>query len=599
MIFVWFVYGLAFFVLGLAVLIYPKKESKFELARHIWKIGAFGILHGINEWLDMFIAIGGPLPPAVMEKARMATLSGSFMFLLLFGSTAVLTRFKHSRLVRAIPALLTLAWLVIFVFVEAEQRLVLGDILARYLLGAPGALLTAAALWSRIPQFKAMKLRPIAASLTVAAVTTLVYGVLAGVVVKRADFFPASVLNYESFIALTGMPVQIFRAVCAVVIACSAIHILDVFRWETQEALRMSELRCATVASAMPVFLFMTDRNTVVTFAQGKGLDVAGVSREQVSGRRVCEVFSCDGHFAEGCRRVLTGRDFVTTAILNGLTFEVHCSALQDARGEPMGIVGVALDISTKVQTQKELEEYRLGMERQARQAAVGAFSASMAQQLAEPLSVARLVLDKTVGDLDASEAPATVRNSVVKSLAAVSRAHGILERFADVAHPDIPVGMQPVGLYQIAKRMMGVFAESAERRGLAIAIKDFNVVPSLSISSRALELVFYNLIQAAIDAAEPGRKQSLTLRCEAGPDHIDLHFVCTCQVWRGDLAVADSTSVDRRGESAGLPNLGLAIVKRIVEDHGGKISLDTGSNRLSTITVGLPAKVSFMVETV
>ena len=54
MIFVWFVYGLAFFVLGLAILVYPKKGSEFRLARHIWMIGVFGIVHGVNEWLDMF-----------------------------------------------------------------------------------------------------------------------------------------------------------------------------------------------------------------------------------------------------------------------------------------------------------------------------------------------------------------------------------------------------------------------------------------------------------------------------------------------------------------------------------------------------------------
>ena len=67
MILVWFIYGLAFFVLGLVILIYPKKGSKFDLARHIWLVGVFGIVHGVNEWLDMFMAIGGPLPPLLAE----------------------------------------------------------------------------------------------------------------------------------------------------------------------------------------------------------------------------------------------------------------------------------------------------------------------------------------------------------------------------------------------------------------------------------------------------------------------------------------------------------------------------------------------------
>ena len=38
MILVWFVYGLAFFTLGLAILVYPKKQSVFKLAKDI-KLG--------------------------------------------------------------------------------------------------------------------------------------------------------------------------------------------------------------------------------------------------------------------------------------------------------------------------------------------------------------------------------------------------------------------------------------------------------------------------------------------------------------------------------------------------------------------------------
>ena len=85
MIFIWFVYGLAFFILGLVILVYPKKGSAFGLAKDIWMIAVFGILHGINEWLDMFIGIGEPFPPDILKFLRMITLSVSFLFLMSFG----------------------------------------------------------------------------------------------------------------------------------------------------------------------------------------------------------------------------------------------------------------------------------------------------------------------------------------------------------------------------------------------------------------------------------------------------------------------------------------------------------------------------------
>ena len=68
MIFVWFIYGLAFFVLGLVILIYPRRDSRFRLAKHIWMIGVFGVVHGVNEWLDMFHAIGKPFPLELVDS---------------------------------------------------------------------------------------------------------------------------------------------------------------------------------------------------------------------------------------------------------------------------------------------------------------------------------------------------------------------------------------------------------------------------------------------------------------------------------------------------------------------------------------------------
>jgi hypothetical protein len=49
-----------FFSLGLVIIINPKKDRVFKLYKYIWLIAIFGILHGINEWLDMFIDLNEP-----------------------------------------------------------------------------------------------------------------------------------------------------------------------------------------------------------------------------------------------------------------------------------------------------------------------------------------------------------------------------------------------------------------------------------------------------------------------------------------------------------------------------------------------------------
>jgi len=236
MIFVWFIYGLAFFALGLVIVVYPKKPSMFKLANHIWLIAGFGLLHGINEWLDMFIAIEEPMPPSILKVLRLITLSGSFLFLLRFGTKVIVETTKKFRLLEMLPVVFFAAWIVVLLL--SSQRLLIGDISARYLLCVPGTMLTSLALFLQIPQFKETKLKNVVRNLQLTAITFLSYGVLAGLIVKKASFFGANFLNYDMFLNTFGAPVQIFRAVCAVVMACSTTYILSIFRWETQQAQR-------------------------------------------------------------------------------------------------------------------------------------------------------------------------------------------------------------------------------------------------------------------------------------------------------------------------------------------------------------------------
>ena len=184
MIFIWFIYGLAFFVLGLVVLIYPKKGSTFKLADNLWLIAGFGILHGINEWIDMFIAIGEPFPVTTLKLIGTGVLPVSFLFLVRFGTIVIVDAKKKFKLIKILPVILFSAWLLIFLM--SSQRFLMGQIFARYLLCVPGTFLTAAALFMQIPQFKEIKLHSIPQSLLVAGVVFLIYGTLAGIVVHKA-----------------------------------------------------------------------------------------------------------------------------------------------------------------------------------------------------------------------------------------------------------------------------------------------------------------------------------------------------------------------------------------------------------------------------
>jgi PAS domain S-box-containing protein len=588
MIFIWFIYGLAFFALGLVIIIYPKKGSVFKLAKYIWLIAGFGILHGINEWLDMFINLKEPFPPDILKIILIVTLTGSFLFLLRFGTKVVSERKKRYRLLQILPAILFIFWLVILL--TSKKHLLMGDIWARYLLCTPGALLTAIGLFLYIPQFKETKLHGAIRNLRISAITFLFYVVFAGLIVKKAGFWPATFLNYDLFWGL-GIPVQIFRTLCAVVLALSTVRLLSIFRWETQEALRRSEQRCSTIASVAPIILFVQDRSSVIRFIQGKGLDILNLKAREVVGRRFSEVFPSMPQLDEDCRRALAGEVFVTTVTIEGVIFEFCYSPLRDSDGEVTGTIGVALDVTAEVKAQEELEKYRREVEKSARMAQIGSMGSIMAQQLDEPIAVTRLMLQRLVGDLDATSTAEEIMSSIKKGLSEISRASDIVERFRSVAEVSGQAIMAPVDIYQIAKRMMRVFAQSAKRVNLSIAIKDINLVPCMSISSRELEQVFFILIQNAIDWADADKRQKLTINCQTQEKKIELIFSDTCGGIEPDklqYVFEPFFSVQNSTRETGL---NLAIARQLVCAHGGDIKAESMTGQGTTFHVTLPVE--------
>ena len=152
---VFFLYGLAFFVLGLALAMAYRRTSEFKFARSIPFLAAFGILHGIHEWYEMFQQIAfltsGHAPTVPEELIRLAILVVSFLMLLVFG--VVLLTPNRSYSFRYLPILGVFGlWLVGALVVNlafkpsVEEIIGLADVLARYGIGIPAALIGAWAL---------------------------------------------------------------------------------------------------------------------------------------------------------------------------------------------------------------------------------------------------------------------------------------------------------------------------------------------------------------------------------------------------------------------------------------------------------------------
>lgn len=242
MIFLYFVYGLAFFSLGISLLIYPKKPSEFFLAQTLWLIGLFGIFHGAHEWLQMFLLLQN-LPDGVslyLKTAGLITLPVSFFFLFMFGIKSIYRNSGTYSITRTLPAIFFITWAVLAI--ASGWNWVHADIWTRYLLGVPGIFLSSYALVIQSAEFK-LKMPSIAITMNIAAGVFFMYGICSGLIVPEGNLFPASWINDRVFIHTTGVPVQLVRTLCALVLSYCMIKILYIFHFETEEKLRILSLK--------------------------------------------------------------------------------------------------------------------------------------------------------------------------------------------------------------------------------------------------------------------------------------------------------------------------------------------------------------------
>src|SRR5690606_38866408 len=249
---IYFFYGLAFFSMGLAIWLSSSRfrTSEFRLAGALLFLAGFGIVHGLQEWFDMFQLLderGGTNIPEwlLLPEVRLIHLVVSFLLLvffgikLLFANRRVADNGNRLALIGAggfLALWIASAALTLLVYrPERLEMIAAADVLARYTLGITGALIAAWAIWLEQRNFKARGMARFGRALLGAAVALLLYGLIGQLFVRPSFIFPSTVINSALFLDLFGFPVQVFRAVLTILMAAFIIRALNAFEIENQE----------------------------------------------------------------------------------------------------------------------------------------------------------------------------------------------------------------------------------------------------------------------------------------------------------------------------------------------------------------------------
>lgn len=224
---IFFFYGLAFIILATVIFVMPERRDYFGLKDHLWLIGLFGLVHGLNEWTNLFILRQTPFNVEILKIVRGLLLPVSFLFLAAFGASLFFKGSKGYRRITYTFFIIAVLWLSIFIL---SKNLALSEILARYFICLPAALLTASGLFMTLRKNRHKDIPSSVRAFMISAICAFIaYGILAGLITPRADFPPANFLNYNNFVAILFLPVQFFRMLSTFLLVLSFSGMVRLF----------------------------------------------------------------------------------------------------------------------------------------------------------------------------------------------------------------------------------------------------------------------------------------------------------------------------------------------------------------------------------
>ncbi|CAG0946947.1 two-component system, NarL family, nitrate/nitrite sensor histidine kinase NarX [Anaerolineae bacterium] len=241
---IYFIYGLAHFVTGLAVALESGRNTQLRLSYALPFLAAFGITHGINEWIEMFSMVSMHIPtlaqePRWAEMIKLAWKAVSFFFLFEFGARLLSQLLpQNKRWLRWLSFAAVFVFLIGVVTMYMRARPAgypqpgLVSMWTNYVLGIPASILAASAMLAQRRAFLRENMPQFGRDLVGAALALGWYALLDQVIDDPGFYFPANVLNTDAFLRAIGLPVELLRTVAVSALAFFVIRMLRVFEVE-------------------------------------------------------------------------------------------------------------------------------------------------------------------------------------------------------------------------------------------------------------------------------------------------------------------------------------------------------------------------------
>ena len=221
----------------------------------------------------------------------------------------------------------------------------------------------------------------------------------------------------------------------------------------------------------------------------------------------------------------------------------------------------------------------------------IAALASGLAHEIRNPLSTIRLNMDLLAEDFAESQAPRDRRAlaKIARVQKECQRLEDLLNDFLNFARPR-QLNLEPADLNAEVDRVIDFFRPQADAAGIEIIRYLDPDLPSVVLDRETFQAALLNLVLNAQQAMADGGQ--LVLRTRPTPTGVALDLIDTgCGM---DFETATKIFETFYSTKPGGSGLGLPTARKIIEGHGGQISVEsaTGTGTKFTILLPVPARL-------
>lgn len=352
-----------------------------------------------------------------------------------------------------------------------------------------------------------------------------------------------------------------------------------------------------TVFNAIQEGIIVTDAKGRITYLNGAACELFGLETSDAIGKRLDErvrgldwqsLTQSAGPISRDMEIFYPANRFINFYIVP-LIIESRDSVAGDgvsgprsataATAEQVGHAMILRDITeSRRSAQQTIESERLN--------ALTLLAAGVAHEIGNPLNSLHIhlqLMERKVRELN-DNSKAELQDSIDVARSEIGRLDSIVTQFLRAIRPSRPQ-LHPENVNTIVEEAVRFFAPDIQDRDVVVEQELRSDLPLLQIDRDQMKQAFYNVIKNSLEAMK--RRGTLRIHTDMDDKHVLISFIDS----GGGMSPEDLSRVfepyfTTKPFGTGL---GLLIVRRIVREHGGELSIESSQGKGLTLTIRLP----------